>query len=151
MASTPFLQPATAQDLPLLLELSRELNTLEHIPFNPDEMRPLLRQLLADANVGRLWLLRVDDETAGYAMLTFGFDLEYRGRDAFITELFIRPPFRGRGLGTQALTLVLDAARNLGLSAVHLEVRPENGSAVRLYRNLGFKAHERITMTRWLT
>ena len=40
----------------------------------------------------------------GYLVLTLGYSLEYGGRDAFIDEVYIRSSYRGRGIGTAALT-----------------------------------------------
>lgn len=32
----------------------------------------------------------------GYAMISYGFDIEYAGRDAFLTELWLEPESRGK-------------------------------------------------------
>jgi ribosomal protein S18 acetylase RimI-like enzyme len=82
-------------------------------------------------------------------MVTFGYDLEFAGRDAFLTELWVDPPARGSGAGGAALALLDPELRALGVHALHLLVRPDN-PALRLYRRSGFVASPRITMTRRL-
>jgi hypothetical protein len=40
----------------------------------------------------------VGDELAGYVILTLGFSVEYRGREAFVDELYVEEKFRRQGL-----------------------------------------------------
>ena len=87
---------------------------------------------------------------AGYLILTFGFSLEYGGRDAFIDEFFIATPHRGRGLGKAALEEVARLAPGLGVHAIHLEVADNNHGAESLYSRQGFYRHNRRLMTRWV-
>jgi ribosomal protein S18 acetylase RimI-like enzyme len=85
----------------------------------------------------------------GYAIVTFGYDLEFGGRDAYLTELWIDPAERGRGAGSAVLALLDGELRAQGVRAVHLGVRPES-PAVRLYARAGFEASPRLFMTRRL-
>jgi ribosomal protein S18 acetylase RimI-like enzyme len=73
--------------------------------------------------------------------------MEYGGRDAFIDDLFIRPAFRGKGLGRSALAEVRSAALSLGVRALHLEVGRDNSAAQALYRRAGFEDSGRQLLT----
>jgi ribosomal protein S18 acetylase RimI-like enzyme len=84
-------------------------------------------------------------------IVTFGYSIEFGGRDAFLDELFISPDARGRGLGTRALEVAAQACREAGILAVRLEVDRGNTGAQRLYRAHGFVDHDRYLMTRWLS
>jgi ribosomal protein S18 acetylase RimI-like enzyme len=86
----------------------------------------------------------------GYAVLLFGYSLEYRGRDAFVDDVYLAPARRGRGLGRTVLEQVESAARELGVRALHLEVERENAAAQALYRRRGFRDTERLLMTKIL-
>jgi [ribosomal protein S18]-alanine N-acetyltransferase len=60
------------------------------------------------------------------------------------TELHIlaiatHPDFRGKGVGTQVLAHVLDAARTTGCNLATLEVRRSNKPAIAMYERAGFK------------
>lgn len=57
---------------------------------------------------------------------------------AHILSLAVDPAAQGQGLGRQLLRRALDRFRDLAVPAVRLEVRPENGAAVRLYESEGF-------------
>jgi hypothetical protein len=46
---------------------------------------------LAEQDLGQVWVLVRDHQPAGYMVITFGYSLEFGGRDAFIDELFVEP------------------------------------------------------------
>lgn len=91
---------------------------------------------------------RVGSESAGYALATFGYDLEYAGRDAFITELFVVSGYRCRGLGRALLEASMAILQQHGVNAGHLMVRPDNDHARALYERLGFETAPRLMMTK---
>src|SRR5687767_7823553 len=80
-----------------LLDLMEEFNRGENIEMNRNRTSSGLARLIADESLGRV--LIVDDGTViGYAVLTWGFDLEFGGRDAFLTEIFVAAQTRRHGL-----------------------------------------------------
>ena len=139
---------AAIADLTLLLELVQEFHKTEKLAFDEKLDRDVLANFLADASLGQLWLIQQEDEAIGYIILTLGYSLEYRGRDAFIDEFYIRPNYRGQGIGSQTLAFVEDACRVWGVQALHLEVDFENSDAQRLYRRVGYQRHNRFLMTK---
>jgi ribosomal protein S18 acetylase RimI-like enzyme len=60
------------------------------------------------------------------------------GKRAYLYELFIDEPFRGRGLGRRALELFEAEARDEGLPGIDLNVWGGNQTARDLYRSAGF-------------
>jgi GNAT superfamily N-acetyltransferase len=143
-------KPASPSDAETLLDMMRDFYELEHIEFVGRDARAALAQILSDESLGRVWLIESGSETAGYLVLTFGFSLEFKGRDAFVDELFLRAEFRGRGLGKRALEVAAEACRESGARALHLEVERANAAAHELYRRSGFVAHDRHLMTKWI-
>lgn len=87
---------------------------------------------------------------AGYIVLTFGFSLEFHGRDAFVDELYVRNGYRGHGIGKASLRLVEEVCQKEGIKALHLEVDRQNLHAQNLYRKAGYKDHDRYLLTKWL-
>ncbi len=151
VASALRLTVADSTDLPRILPMMRDFNRNEHIALDESTLVPALAQLISDPSIGRLWLFEHGDALVGYAVLTFGFDLEWAGRDAWLTELWIVDGARGGGLGRVALAAVEREAVRLGARALHLMVRHENVEARRLYETAGFGAVARETLTRRLS
>ena len=142
------LRAATLDDVAALLPRTAALNAHEGIAIDAATLERALRRLLADASLGAVWLIH-DPDPVGYAIVTFGYDLEFGGRDAYLTELWIDEHARGHGAGAAALEQVTAAARALGVAALHLQVRPDN-PAMRLYERTGFVTSPRRIMTRKL-
>ena len=143
-------KPAAQRDADLLVGFMRGLYAHDQIAFDEQVARTGLAQLLADESLGRVWLIEANGEAAGYVVLTYGFSLEYHGRDAFIDEFFIAAEWRGRGVGLRALEFVAAFCRDEGIAAVHLAVDHANARAQAVYQRFGFEAHERYIMTKWL-
>ena len=55
-----------------------------------------------------------------------------------LKRLYVRPAFRGKGLGSKLVARILDDARQIGYRAILLDTLPALESAVRMYRGLGF-------------
>jgi ribosomal protein S18 acetylase RimI-like enzyme len=112
--------------------------------------RPTVARLLGNPELGIAAHIFEGNLRRGYCVVTWGYDLEWGGRDAFLTELFLVPDARGRGLGTLVLPLVEALATRHGARALHLMVKPENERALRLYRSAGFQSPPRLFMTKVL-
>ena len=143
------LRPATLDDLAELLPRTRALNAHEGLAIEPEVLQAALERLLRDPGLGGAWLIERDAAAIGYAIVTFGYDLEFGGRDAYLTELWIDPPARRCGAGTEALALLDPELQARGVQALHLQVRPDN-PALRLYQRSGFAVSPRVVMSRRL-
>jgi len=143
--------PAVPADLDSLLLLMRHMQSDDpwSVPFDEITVRTNLVQLLSTPSFGLLYLVRDGQLPVAYLAICFDFSLEYRGKGAWVDELFVEPSHRGLGLGTQLLDLAERASLELGAQTLHLEVTHGN-RAIELYRRRGFLDHHRYLMTKWL-
>lgn len=146
---TPTLEPAGNGDIELLATMMREYYACDGLHFDEEVARRAIATILADPSLGRAYLIVENSEPVGYTYLTYGFSLEFAGHFGLVDELYVREEFRGRGIGAAVVRQLEDHCRSLGLAAIRLEVEIENVGAQRLYRRLGFTAHERYLMTKW--
>jgi len=144
------LRIAGDQDVPVLLDMMESFNAWEQTAWDRHAKERGLKTLLKDPTLGTVGLLVVSEGPVGYFVLTWGYDLEWDGRDAFLTELFLEPRARGRGHGRQAMDHVEAVARERGARALHLMVRNENAAARRLYQGHGYVSPPRIFMSKVL-
>lgn len=143
-------RPAVEEDIDAIVEMMRGYYAEDGYPFVDAEARRAVTGLVRDENLGRLWAILDQNRVIGYLAVTLGFSLEYRGRDAFIDELFIVDAARGQGLGSAALGVAESYCRERGVNALHLEVERHRGTAFELYRRAGFEDHDRYLMTKLL-
>ena len=143
---------ATLADLDSLLLLMRHMQRDDPWAEAFDELcvRNNLAELLHDPRYGLICLVREKDNPVAYLVICFDFSLEYRGKGAWIDELFVEPAHRGQGIGTRLLDLAETVSSEHGAQTLHLEVNHGN-RAIELYRRRAFVDHHRYLMTKWLT
>ncbi|RZJ56721.1 MAG: GNAT family N-acetyltransferase [Flavobacterium sp.] len=119
---------------------------IDNYPFDRAAALGLLTEFTENENLGRGWLILNDGEVSGYVILTFVFGFEYKGRIAFLDELYISPKAQGKGLGSKTLAFVKEEASGLSLKLIYLEVESHNETAQKLYLSQGFGIHKRPLM-----
>ena len=143
-------RPAEPGDAGAIVALMRGYYAQDGYTFVDDEARAAALMLINDPGLGRLWVAFDGGKVVGYVAVALGFSFEYRGREAFVDELFIAESHRGRGLGREALELAESYCREAGVNALHLEVERHREPALELYRRRGFEDYGRYLMTKWL-
>ena len=115
MADGPRFRVAQASDAELLLDFMQAYYAFDGHGYDREKARAALVALLQNPEFGRVWLILDGDSPVGYAVLCFGYTLEWLGRDAFVDELYLREEHRGRGWGKKIMAFLEDAARGLGI------------------------------------
>jgi ribosomal protein S18 acetylase RimI-like enzyme len=143
------LRIGSPDDFAAVFPRTQALNAHEGIEIDDERLAAGLRTLLGDPRLGNVWLIERSRTAIGYAIVTYGYDLEFGGRDAYLTELWIDADARGGGAGSAVLELLAGELRARQVPVLHLQVRPDN-PAYRLYARNGFVASPRTLMTRKL-
>jgi ribosomal protein S18 acetylase RimI-like enzyme len=120
------------------------LETLEASCFTTDRITPRQWRYQLRRPSIEVWLAPTgEDSTLPRGALVLFFR---RGsRLARIYSLAVLPADRGLGLGGALLELATERARDRGCTRLALEVREDNGPALRLYERAGFEVKRTLT------
>lgn len=122
-------------DPPIGLKNAELLENLEKEAFNASGLG--IYDIPAFALFGVIYLFYVDGELAGHAIV-----VRYYEKDsAFIYSFAIKKEFRGRGISSTFLKMLLEEIRKT-LPVVYLTVRPDNEAALKIYKKAGFHVVE---------
>ena len=140
------LHLAAPPDLDRLMPMVRAYHEAEGIDVTDDHRKEAILPLLEGSPHGAVWFIGPKMSPVGYVAVSFGWSIELGGMDGFIDELWLREKVRGRGMGSEALHLLLKTLKENGLKAMHLEMA-EGNPAERLYRRAGFRRRDFALMT----
>ena len=141
------LRDAVAEDIDEICALVRELAAYERLDDEVVfDVAGFSKHLFGEDRVARVVIAEVDGEVAGMA-LWFPTFSTFLGRPGiWLEDLFVRPAFRGCGIGGALLAQL----RSMTTGRVEWSVLDWNSSAIAFYRQLGASAVEGWTTYRWL-
>ena len=87
-------------------------------------------------------LIETDNKIFGYCLLIYYWSNEYGGNILHIDELYLKPEFRGKHIGTDFVLYLLES-KFATCKAIELETMPSNERAREFFRKLGFELSDR--------
>jgi GNAT superfamily N-acetyltransferase len=143
------IRPATAADVPIILELIRALATYERAPNDVTATEDGLSKVLFGEKPAAEVLLAFENETAvGFAVFFHNFSTWLGRPGLYLEDLFVRPEDRGKGYGRALLIHLAKIARDRGCGRMEWAVLDWNESAIQFYRKLGAKSMDEWTVFR---
>ena len=136
MATT--IRPATAEDVPQILEFIRALATYER---EPDAVTATEADLLRDGFGPNPYycclIAEHDGQPAGFALCFFSYSTWLGRAGVYLEDLFVLPEFRGQGIGKALLQRVAAIAVEKDCPRLQWEVLDWNTPAIDFYRAMG--------------
>lgn len=139
------IQTLTAEDREEFLSLSRDFYRSAAVLHEIDESCHIhaFDEMMRSDEYLLGYLLKCDGKTAGYAVLNKMFMREVGGTVVWIEELYITPPFQGKGLGSAFFAWL---EQNVPAVRYRLEAEPDNARAMALYKRLGYEVLPYVQM-----
>lgn len=135
-----------AKDIDVVVQMMADFYAIDNYPFDVAVAKGLLMEFVENETLGKGWLIWNEGKPVGYVILTFVFSFEYKGRIAFMDELFIAPEARGKGIGKQAVDFIAVEAKKHSVKIIYLEVENHNEAAKSLYLSKNYILHNRGLM-----
>jgi GNAT superfamily N-acetyltransferase len=135
---SPEITPATPADVPLLLELIRELAEFEQLLHAVDATADSLGEALFGARPDcEAVVARVAGEAVGFALYFHNFSTFRARRGLYLEDLYVRPAMRGHGVGKALLLHLAAIAAQRGCARFEWAVLDWNQRAIDFYRSMG--------------
>jgi len=138
--TTPTVQirEATISDVPVILQLIRDLATYERAPNDVIATEQGLREVLfAKQPSAKVVMIFEGEEAVGFAVYFFNFSTWLGRPGLYLEDLFVKPETRGRGYGRALLIHLAKIARDHGCGRMEWAVLDWNEPAIQFYRKLG--------------
>jgi GNAT superfamily N-acetyltransferase len=143
------IQPAQLSDLPIILQLIRDLATYERAPNDVSATEDQLRRVLfGEKPSAEVLIAREGDEPVGFAVFFHNFSTWLGRPGLYLEDLFVKPERRGKGYGRALLQHLARIAHERGCGRMEWAVLDWNDPAIQFYRKLGAKPMDDWTVFR---
>lgn len=146
MNNEPHIRPAAIADIPRIMDLLHQVNTVHH-RLRPDLFKPATTKY-SEQELGTLLgddskpiFVYDDNGVQGYAFCQItevkGDRLLQDRKTLYIDDLCVDESARGKHIGKSLFEFVRDYAKSIGCHAITLNVWAGNDSAIRFYQHVG--------------
>jgi GNAT superfamily N-acetyltransferase len=143
------IRQAHVEDVPVILELIRDLATYERAPDEVTATEEQLIDVLFGKRPAAEVLLAFEGQSAvGFAVYFHNFSTWLGRPGLYLEDLFVKPEKRGKGYGRALLVELAKIARERGCGRMEWAVLDWNEPAIKFYRALGAKPMDEWTVFR---
>jgi GNAT superfamily N-acetyltransferase len=132
------IQEATPKDVHLILNFIRQLAEYERELSRVTATEEVLRTtLFGPTPYAEAVIAYVGDEPAAFAIYFFSYSSFTGLPNLYLEDIFVRPNFRGSGVGKELLAFLARRASDRGCGRMEWSVLIWNESAIGFYEKLG--------------
>jgi GNAT superfamily N-acetyltransferase len=143
------IRPAPIADVPLILELIRDLATYERAPDEVTATEEQLADVLFGERAAAEVLLAFEEQSpVGFAVFFHNFSTWLGRLGLYLEDLFVKPEKRGKGYGRALLVELAKIAMDRGCGRMEWAVLDWNEPAIKFYHTLGAKPMDEWTVFR---
>jgi GNAT superfamily N-acetyltransferase len=141
------IRSTTSEDIPLILQFIRDLAEYEKEPQSAVATEnDLMRDGFSQNPKFRVVIAEWNGEPAGFALFFYHYST-WRGQPTlFLEDLFVRPQYRGKGIGKSLLVYLAKVAVAENCGRFEWQVLDWNTPSIEFYKSLGA-----VVMKEWLT
>src|SRR6184192_2343464 len=143
------IRAAHAEDVPIILQLIRDLATYERAPHEVTATEEQLVDVLFGERPAAKVLLAFEGKSpVGFAVYFYNFSTWLGRPGLYLEDLFVKPEKRGKGYGRALLVELAKIAMERGCGRMEWAVLDWNEPAIEFYRSLGAKPMDEWTVFR---
>ena len=132
------IRPATEQDVPIILDLIKQLADYERLADRVVATEQRLRDtLFGERPAAEVLLASLEGETVGFAVFFTNYSTFLAKPGLYLEDLFVKPHARGKGIGKALLASLAKIAVERDCGRVDWSVLNWNEPSLRFYESLG--------------
>jgi GNAT superfamily N-acetyltransferase len=131
------IREATIDDVPLIMQLTRELAEYEKLLDKVYATEETFRENLFVKKYAEVIIAEYKNEAAGEALFFHNFSTFVGKPGIYLEDLFVRPHLRGLGIGKTMLLHIIELAKKRNCGRVEWAVLDWNEPAIGFYKKLG--------------
>ena len=132
------IRAATEDDVPLILSLIKELAGYERLSHEVVATEETLRaSLFGERQVAETLLAHLGDDPAGFALFFYNFSTFLDRPGIYLEDLYVRPEYRGPGVGRALLVHLAGLARHRDCGRLEWSILDWKEPAIGFYESIG--------------
>ncbi|PJA98231.1 MAG: N-acetyltransferase [Ignavibacteriales bacterium CG_4_9_14_3_um_filter_30_11] len=141
------IRTATKNDMPIILTLIREIAEYEKLSHEVVATKEKVREtLFGNIKYAEVIIAEYDNKPVGQALFFHNYSTFLAQPGIYLEDLFVRPKFRGKGIGKELLKSLVKIAKERNCGRIEWTVLDWNKPAIDFYKSLGSKP-----MDEWIT
>jgi GNAT superfamily N-acetyltransferase len=133
-----FVREAARDDVPLILSFILELAEYERLSHEVVATEESLREnLFGERRYAEVLIAEHDGAPAGFALFFHNFSTFLGKPGIYLEDLYVKPEFRGAGIGRKLLGHLARLASERGCGRLEWWVLDWNGPSIGFYKKLG--------------
>jgi len=138
--STLKIRNATKDDIPLILQLIKEIAEYEKLLHEVLATESIIfESLFGKEKSAEVVIGEFENNVVGYALFFHNFSTFLGKKGLYLEDLFVRPEHRGKGFGKKLLLHLVQIAKERKCGRMEWSVLNWNTPAIEFYESLGAK------------
>jgi GNAT superfamily N-acetyltransferase len=132
------IREASVGDVRLILTLIKELAEYEKLSSSVTATESVLKKtLFGEKRYAEVFIAEYESKPAGYALYFFNFSTFLGKPGIYLEDIYVRPQYRGKGIGKALLKHLIKLAEEKNLGRVEWAVLDWNQPAINFYKSMG--------------
>jgi GNAT superfamily N-acetyltransferase len=138
MTQTLSVRAAQRSDVPLIHALIRDLAIYEDMEADCiSTVAAIGEALFSDRPSAEVLIGELDGKAVGFALFYHNYSTLLGRKGLYLEDLFVRPAFRGNGVGKALLQALAAVAKNRDCARMEWSVLDWNAPSIAFYKSLG--------------
>ena len=131
------IRSAQKKDTMQIINFIRELAEYEHLTHLIDINELNLQNYIFKEKIAEVIIIEYDNEPAGFALFFCNFSTFLGKPGIYIEDLFVKPEYRGKGLGRHLLSYLAKLVQKRNYGRLEWACLDWNEPSIKFYKNQG--------------